>query len=214
MTKRLHPIRAFTLLELLVSLALMAALFVALNQFVFSMGELWGQGAQRRLFERHATAVAYHLQSMLQSAAGRTIDTESISISDTGWDLGGGALLTMDLPDGDRVFPWPGRALPDVICSIQVQSGRGLVLHWLSRLEPDYKNRVARSVVLTPLGQQMEYEYYDRQTGNWASYEAPQKNQQGHSVVPSRLRIHFGRENLKTVRTIQVPARINALPTF
>lgn len=38
--------RGFTLLEALISLALLSVLMVTLNSFLFSMGELWGEGRE------------------------------------------------------------------------------------------------------------------------------------------------------------------------
>jgi prepilin-type N-terminal cleavage/methylation domain-containing protein len=53
--------RGLTLLELLLALGLFALLMVAINTFVFSMGELWGRGAKERLFKQHARAVTHFL---------------------------------------------------------------------------------------------------------------------------------------------------------
>ena len=57
----------FTLLELLLSLALIGMLLVAMNQFIFSMGELWGRGADVRLFDRHVRAVTRFMDKTLHS---------------------------------------------------------------------------------------------------------------------------------------------------
>ena len=51
--------RGFTLLEMLVSLALLGVLMVTLNTFLFSMSELWGGGRDQRLFDQHHH---HHLQ--------------------------------------------------------------------------------------------------------------------------------------------------------
>ena len=40
--RRDHGRRAFTLLELMVALAMVAGILISMNTFVFSMGELWG----------------------------------------------------------------------------------------------------------------------------------------------------------------------------
>ena len=48
--------RGFTLLELLLAMALAATVLIGLNTFVFSMGELWGRGGDVRLFDRHVRA--------------------------------------------------------------------------------------------------------------------------------------------------------------
>ena len=206
--------RAFTLLELLISLALVAVLFVALNQFIFSMGELWGQGAQRRLFERHASMVAQHLQSMLQSAASRTGDNPPATVSDSLAGQGGGALVTFELPNGDRVFPWPEHALPEVVCAVQAQPGRGLMLRWISRLEPGFANGSVRTVILSAYSQGIEYEYLDRTTHSWNTSPSLQRDAEGKWLLPTRLRVRFVRDNLKTERTVFVPVHGNALPAF
>lgn len=54
--------RAFTLIEVLLSMALAALVLVSLNTFVFSMGELWGKNADLRLFDQHVRAVTRFLQ--------------------------------------------------------------------------------------------------------------------------------------------------------
>ena len=61
--------RAFTLLEVLLALALVALLLVAMNTFVFSMGELWGRGTDVRLFDLHVRAVSRYLEHELRAAA-------------------------------------------------------------------------------------------------------------------------------------------------
>ncbi|MEI6051176.1 MAG: prepilin-type N-terminal cleavage/methylation domain-containing protein, partial [Opitutaceae bacterium] len=58
----------FTLLEILLSLALVALMLVALNTFVFSMGELWGKNTDIRLFEQHVRAVTRALDRELRAA--------------------------------------------------------------------------------------------------------------------------------------------------
>jgi len=59
---------AFTLLELLLSLALVSMLLLAVNTFVFSMGEIWGRNTDRRLFDQHVRAVTRYVDTLLRSA--------------------------------------------------------------------------------------------------------------------------------------------------
>ena len=61
--------RAFTLLELLLALALVGLLLVAMNTLVFSMGELWGRGSEPRLFDQHVRAVTRFLENELRASA-------------------------------------------------------------------------------------------------------------------------------------------------
>src|SRR4051812_3329908 len=66
---RRSPGAAFTLIEILLALALVALLLVGLNTFIFSMGELWGQRADVRLFDQHVRAVTRFLEHELRAAA-------------------------------------------------------------------------------------------------------------------------------------------------
>lgn len=71
-----HPSRrssgrrsAFTLIEILLAVALLGGLLLALNLFIFSMGEIWGQGREQRLFNEHVRAVTRHVEKLLRTAA-------------------------------------------------------------------------------------------------------------------------------------------------
>lgn len=65
----------FTLLETLLAVALAAALLIAVNFFVLSMGELWGSGSEPRLFDRHVRGVTRFLESLVQQSVVPTIDS-------------------------------------------------------------------------------------------------------------------------------------------
>ena len=114
--------RGFTLLEILLALALVALLLVSLNTFVFSMGELWGQNADVRLFERHTGAVTRFLEHELRAAvlppAARANSTP-VALQEV-TPQGGitDKLLTFELPAGSRLISWPDRPLPEVVCSL------------------------------------------------------------------------------------------------
>ena len=70
---RSGPLRAFTLLEILLSLALVSLLLVALNTFVFSMSELWGLRTEHRLFDQHVRAARH---------ANRTVAAQHLGSAD------------------------------------------------------------------------------------------------------------------------------------
>jgi hypothetical protein len=58
----------FTLLETLLAVALSAALLIAVNFFVLSMGELWGRTSEPRLFDRHVRGVTRFLEALVQQS--------------------------------------------------------------------------------------------------------------------------------------------------
>lgn len=205
--------RAFTLVEVLLSIALLATLLLSLNQFILSMGELWGRNSTRRLFEQHVRAVGRHVEDMLRRGAlaaepDRSLRLEQVRAGGTtAWRL------TFDLAAGDRLLPWPGRALPDVQCALDLEPGRGLLLQWQSRWELDFERGQPRSTVLSPFAERIEYEYYQRATETWETRE-PGPAEANAKSLPARLRIHFRHGALVAQREVVVPVVGLALPAF
>ena len=207
---------AFTLVEILMAVVLLGAVLLALNLFVFSMGELWGRNSEQRLFDQHVRAVTRHVDDLFRRAvlAGRT-DTAAVSPADIRNVTGATAtLLTFELPAGDRTLPWPEEPLPYVVCSLEAQEGRGLMLYWHSRLETRFDDDPPRALLLSPFGVSLTYDYYQPDTKAWRNQTQLQKDQQGRWLTPDRLTLHFVHGKLTAETTLALPARTDALPTF
>lgn len=123
--------RAFTLLEVLLALTLVALLLVSMNTFVFSMGELWGQRTDIRLFDQHVRAVTRFLEHELRAAAlppAAQPNSTPIALQEVQPQNGVMEnMLTFELPAGSRLFTWPEQPLPEVVCSFQARPNEGLV---------------------------------------------------------------------------------------
>ena len=208
--------RGFTLLETLLATALLGALLLALNFFVFSMAEIWGQGSERRLFEQHVRAVTREVEEMIRRAAlppqanDNVLFTREIKLS-TGQRE---TPLSFELPDGSPRLPWTGVPLPDVVCSLVVQPDQGLVLYWQSRLEEKFDEGAPRSWVMTPFVQTLTFDYQDPDAGTWRNYPTLQRDSAGRWRIPNRLRLGFGHGNLKADTVVTLPMSPGALPHF
>ncbi len=66
--------RGFSLLEVLLAVALATMLLIAVNFFVLSMGELWGGGSEERLFDRHVRGVTRFLEALVEQSVVPTQD--------------------------------------------------------------------------------------------------------------------------------------------
>jgi prepilin-type N-terminal cleavage/methylation domain-containing protein len=217
---RLHSTvqRGFTLLEILLSLALVALLLVALNTFVFSMSELWGLRTEVRLFEQHVRAVTRFLEHELRAAAhppAARPNSTPIALQEVRPQNGVmEKMLTFELPAGSRLLSWPERPLPEVVCSFQARPNEGLVLLWHSRLEKNFDTDAPRETVVTPLVAGLTYDYYDADTSRWTNETIVKMDQQGQPVTPQRLRLKFayGKMTRESVVTLPVPGE--ALPAF
>lgn len=216
--RRAAAARAFTLLEILVAMALVALVLVALNTFIFSMGELWGRRSESRLFDLHVRAVTRFLQDELRTASlppEAQIGTAPVSPQEIRPSNGiSDNLLTFELPAGCRLFNWPGPPLPDVICSLQVRSGQGLFLLWHSKLEKHFSDDPPREVLVTPFVTALAYGYYDSDSKRWQTETTLRKDNSGQPLAPQRLQLDFAYGTLKREATITLFTPGQGLPDY
>jgi len=201
----------FTLLEMLIALALVGLLMVALNTVIFSMGELWGRNSDLHLFDQHVNAVTRFLQDQLNTAslpsAARANSSPVAPLTVT--PVGGltDNLISYELPGGNRFFTWPGHPLPEVVCSWQLRPNDGLYILWHSRLEMNYATTSPRETRVTPLATAMTYDYYDTTVNQWTNVPVLNTNN-GVPVTPNRIEITFAYGKLKprtVVLTVPTP---------
>ncbi len=210
--------RGFTLLEILLALALVGLVLVALNTFVFSMGELWGRNAEVRLFEQHVRAVTRYLENELRTAAfPPAVKAGDAPIAPKEVRPSSGMsehLLTFELPQGSRLLKWPDRPLPEVVCSLQVRDREGLCLLWHSRLETRFTEDPPRETVVSPLVSGLAYDYYDPEFKNWKSETQLRREGMDTYLTPQRLRLTFTYGNMTRETVITLPSPPEALPNF
>ena len=214
-----RPQAGFTLIEILVSLALVSLVLLSLNTFIFSMGELWGKNTDVRLFDRHVRAVTRFLQDELRDAAlppAAAPNSAPFGLEDVRPQSGATEkLLTFELPSGCRLFTWPdNRPLPEVVCSLQVRPNEGLILLWHSRLEKNFDTDPPRETVVSPLVTGMTYDYYDPDTTRWSNEPQLKLDGQGNPMVPQRIHLKFSYQKLTAETLITLPVAGQALPTF
>ncbi len=200
---------AFTLVEVLLALVLLAALLAALNQFIFSITELWTQRQERFVFAQHARAVSRRINTLLETAAGsaRRSGVTAGAAAPAGLllpDGGNETLLAFDLPGGDPLMIWPERPLPEVRCALGWNRADGLVLYWKSRLELDFDTAPSRKAVLSPFVTTVSYDYYDATTQTWETEDALRAT--GATVeTPARVRLVFQRKKESIEEIIALP---------
>ena len=209
---------AFTLIELMVALALVTLVLVGLNTFVFSMSELWGRGRDWRLFDQHVRAVTRFLELELRAASlppAAGVGQSSIEAAEVEVQFGRRAeLITFGLREGSRILEWPERPLPEVWCALEVRRGEGLVLYWQSALEEDFDTDPPRELVLTPLVTGIAYDYYDAEFKRWETEPEIQRGDDRELETPSRLRLTFTYRDRTIESVVRLPLNTTGLPPF
>lgn len=208
----------FTLIEILLALALVGLVLVSMNTFVFSMGELWGRNADQRLFDQHARAVSRFLEHELRTAAfppAGQPGAEAIAAKEIRPQSGMTEnLLTFELPEGSRLLTWPERPLPEVMCSLQVRDRDGLLLLWHSRLEKRFTDEAPRETVISPMVSAMSYDYFDRTFKTWKNEPQLRRDNNNKVLAPQRLRLKFTYGKYERENVITLPTLTEGIPNF
>jgi prepilin-type N-terminal cleavage/methylation domain-containing protein len=200
--------RGFTLLETLISLALLAVLMLTINTFLFSMTELWGGKRDQRLFDQHVRAATRLVRETLEQA---TIAPGSagVAIKEVADGLGSTEpRLAFLLGDAGRLADWPEAPLPDVDFSLYVDPDKGLALQWQSRLEINRDRTDLHDTILSPFVKSLAYEYYDADLKTWKVEEEPVHEDGGTAwKKPARIHLRFERGSLKQEVVLDLPIK-------
>ena len=208
------------MLEIMFAVFMGAALLVAATTFVFSLGELWGKGANVWLFQKHVRGVSRFLEQSFQTSSWKLSDggVESVVY----WANRGGReyeneeLLTFELEKSPGVLVWPEDPLPYVVCSLELDDEEGLYLLWRSRLEEDFGEEEPRKTLISPFVKGIKYFYIDPEDedAEWEIEEEPVKETDGTFTLPQRIEIIFEYEGQEEKRQIPLPSFFIGVPMF
>lgn len=220
------------------------SLLVASVFFAFSMGELWGNGSEVRVFDQHVRGVTRFMQEILrqaeappevdalgnvQAAEGATgaaanggqpvpVTQEAAPVQ---WQeprgvSGSEELLTLQLTKSPGIFTWPEEPLPFVVTAIRVEPARGLFLLWKSRLEIDFVDAAPRELRVSPFVTAISYLYYDSEEENpeWEETVRPRNASGGELEVPARLRLHFDYHGIERTTDLVLPQVAAGVPIY
>jgi prepilin-type N-terminal cleavage/methylation domain-containing protein len=206
----------FTLIEVVLSMALVALVLVGLNTFIFSMGELWGRNTDVRLFDQHVRAVTRFLEremvraSLPPAAAVNATPVGVQPVTPAGHSQEN--LITYMELTGGRILKWPDNPLPEVFCSLQVRRDEGLFMLWHSDLENHFNDDPPRETLISPFVTALAYDYFDTDFNKWSTETVIRSDPSGNPLPPQRLRITFSYNRLSQVAMVMVPLTKQGLP--
>jgi prepilin-type N-terminal cleavage/methylation domain-containing protein len=208
--------RGFTLIEIVLAMALVGLVLVGLNTFIFSMSELWGRNSDVRLFDQHVRAVTRYLQrEMVRATMPPTAAMNSTPVGVQPITPAGGSqenLITYMELSGSRILSWPAVPLPEVYCSLQVRRDKGLYLLWHSDLENHFNDDPPRETLVSPFVTGLAYDYFDTDFNKWTTETALRSDSSGNPLAPQRLRVTFTYDKLTRETIVTVPTTAQGLP--
>jgi prepilin-type N-terminal cleavage/methylation domain-containing protein len=201
-------IQGFSLIEMLLAIALAGGLIIAANMFLLSMGELWGRGTDERMFEQHVRGVSRFMENLSRSAVASDQEGTVFTMdSPKGYESIGTPLLSFEVNEAPGVFVWPGKPLPRVVVWLTVNREDGLVLLWKSRLEEDFGEVPPRVTGVSKFVTNVAYEYYDDGRLEWRREDGPIIDPGGQARLPGRVRLTFTRGEEAREVSIALPTK-------
>lgn len=210
----------FTLLEVLLAVALGAFIMTAVVTFVFSMAELWGAGANERLFKKHARGVARFLEQSLQVASSRYGEEQNRSpVFWMNWEGDANErveYLSFELEKGPGALVWPSEPLPHVVCSVDFDRDEGLFLLWRSRLEEGFEKDPPRRTLISPFVSEVRYHYidYEEENPQWEIETTPKQEADQSFILPQRVELVFNFKGEQVTRQLSLPSSLEGTPIF
>jgi len=209
----------FTLLEMLLAVALGATLVTFMVGYLFSLAGLWGAGSNDRLFEKHARGVSRFLEQSFLSASSRIAESGNVG-SPVHWMQWEGdaarseAFLTFELEQSPGALVWPEEPMPHVVCSLLFDEDDGLFLLWRSRLEQDFDEAPPRKTLVSPFVDSVEYPYIDyrEESPKWEKKDRPEEEADGAYLLPERWVLTFGFDGQEVRRQLIIPRPMEGLP--
>lgn len=208
------------MLEVMVAVFIGAMLLVATTTLIFSMGELWGKGANVWLFQKHVRGVSRFLEQSIQTTSWKLPQGEARTpVYWSEWNSReylNKPLLTFEMEKSPGVLVWPGARLPYVVCSLEFVEDEGLFMLWRSRLEENFDEESPRKTLISPFVKGLKYYYldYEEEGAEWEVFDQPEKETDGSYTLPQRIELVFEYEGQEEKRQIVLPAIFNGVPIF
>lgn len=203
--------KGFSLIELLLALAIGMLVMIAATSMLFFVGQLWHQSEDLTQFEEHTESVSQFLEHIFESSGesvawetlpgNTTLDDEMLSIRVSG------ELPLFRLEDNSIV------ASAQVY--LQVVADRGLVIDWQTDEQADENENHLNQTVLSKWVKSIEYAYYDLEDDKWEKSAEMEEDDDGNAQIPDFIKLAFLHDDGREALTYVMLPNANAgVPSF
>lgn len=219
MMKKASPDRStgFTLLEILLALALAATIMTSVLLLTAGLSDIWRGTTPVRNLEVHSRQVVDFLKrGFARALPVQTDGTAYVFLDYTSGELNqtGPPLLSWEVQASDGIVSWGVQPLPYVLYQLEVIEDVGLALYWQSRLEVDFEEIPPRQTLISPFVTRMEYHYYDAEDEVWELEDKLRYNTERLYDIPNRIKLFFESEDDAIAYMINLPRTGGGVPLY
>lgn len=229
--------RAFSLLEIILAVAVSGMLLTFVMFHIVSLSNIWLNSGDNDFFQQHAEGVTVFLNSAFAASeaveggarrdddaeVGETRDLERDSTTQARaieWSSPPGEggftdpLLTFRLKEVPGVMAYEGDPLPGITAYLKFERGQGLALIWHSRLETIEQSSDLRTTLLSQFVDDINYAYYDAEDDSWREEPEPYEDDGGRLLLPDFLKLTFIYQDEEIITTVHIPMTDANVPLF
>jgi prepilin-type N-terminal cleavage/methylation domain-containing protein len=218
-----HSKRGLTMVEMIVTLAIMGTFMTLLSFHLVALSNLWLNRTDDDFFEQHVDGVVLFLNNAIEaseSVPGSEDEEEAMPVEwarPPGWSEFDDPLLHFRQQEAPALFVREGQSLPAIMAYIHFEDEMGLSVLWYSAFDAEEIERV-NDLKRTPISSfvsKIEYAYYEMEDDEWEITEDPQEDESEAFILPNYLRLTFSHpEEGERTKSIFIPQKSLEVPLF
>lgn len=219
----LHSSRGLTLVEMIVTLAILGTFMTLLSFHLVALSNLWLNRTDDDFFEQHVDGVVLFLNNAIEaseSMPGSEEEDEAMPVEwarPPGWSEFDDPLLHFRQQEAPALFVREGQSLPAIMAYIYFEEDMGLSVLWYSAFDAEEIERVndLKRTSISTFVSNVEYAYYDMEMDEWEITEDPEEDDDEAFLLPNYLRLTFTHpEEGDRTKSIFIPQKSLEVPLF
>lgn len=217
-----HDRRGLTLIEMVVTLALIGTVMTMLSFHLVGLSNLWLNRTDDDFFEQHVDGIVLFLTNIMEAsetaAFGENEQRQPVEWArPPGWGEIDDPLLYFQQNEAPALFVREGLSLPAIQAYIHFDDRDGLSVLWYSALDAEeveaendlLRTRISRYIT------QMDYAYYDLENDEWEITDEPVEEDDDQFRLPDFIRLTFSHPDQgERIRSVLIPHGAEEIPLF
>jgi len=222
MNDKLHKRSGLTLIEMVITIALLGMVMTMLSFHMVGLSNLWLNRTDDDFFEQHVDGVILFLTNVLEAsesaAFGENQQRPPVEwAKPPGWGDMDDPLLYFQQNEAPALFVREGISLPAIQAYIHFDDSEGLSILWYSALDAEDidDERDLRRTAISKYIKRMDFAYYNLEDDEWEITEEPVEEEDDQFELPDFIRLTFSHpEQGERVRSVLIPHGSVEIPLF